>query len=1259
MNRRTVVAAQGAEWTAKALASTLLATLFTLALDAFPAAAAPGDIDTLIGGSGVGPAREVSMYGQMAARDNRVYIADQRVVRLVDLDTGEATIFAGTGAFGGHRGDGGPAELAEFTYLYDVALDAAGDVFVADGGGGRIRRIDAMTGIVSTVAGGDGCDLLEDGCSVLESFMQPSRLAIDSTGALYFVHGNSVFRIDAGSAQAVHVAGNGSPWFGGDGGPATLASLVPFELALDASDTLLIADAENGRIRRVDSITGIITTVAGNDDFYQEPSEGRLATDVNLAFPYALTPARDGGFLFYGRPNTLWRVDPISHTLLRVAGNGSPYTSGDGGSARDAGVGFTADLATNDASDIFLNSLNLIRRVSGETGTISTVAGTGDRLPNDDGRAASSIQLDEPRSIAVDARGNVLVADRRMVRRMDAITGTIETLAGGIEIGSTGDGGPARAARFRELGGIAVDASGNVYISDSEARRVRRIDAVTGIIETIAGAGQGGDGGPALTAQLSHPRGLALDRSGGLLIADPGARRVRRIDLATGLISTTAGGPQYGLPVDGALATVSPLLGPSAIDVAANGDVYLSDGTENWILRIGATTGTLSVVAIASRNLWSGYASGIAVTSSGFLYVPQPGLNQVARVDLERREVVRIAGGSTATPVPGFRFAGDGGPAIDARLNGPSAVALDTSGNLLVVDTYHARVRRIDAPPLCGDGVLGSGETCDDDNRVAGDCCSPTCQLESPATICRPASGLCDVAETCSGSSSACPPDVLAASGKSCLDDGNVCTSDVCDGAGTCMHPNNSVTCDDGRFCNGSDSCSGGTCSVHAGDPCEGGSECAGSCDELIDSCNAPAGSPCQDDGSVCSDDVCDGSGACIHPAAHGGVLCRAAAGDCDVAEACDGASPVCPGDAMKPATSVCRTSSGVCDVSELCTGSDAACPSDRVASASTVCREAAGECDVAEQCTGSGRTCPVDRRVAAGTSCGPDGLLCTEDVCDGISTGCTHRAGNAGVTCRAAEDVCDVAEICDGENASCPPDVRRPASAVCRPSSGVCDLAETCDGTRAPCPHDSGVADTDADGSCDAQDPCTNVGGARDFLSPPRSTVVLSKVHTDLDPANDGLKLTAFLVLPDGRLFAALRPHMHGARIVLEGDAGGHVLDVTLPPGVYSAATRYGWRPSGGGKAWTYLDRRAVPLRGIVKLTLTDRARASAPRQVKLGVSGKKGAYPVTPADLPLRAIITLGDASDAAAGLCGESSYESTSCAFNQAGSQMVCTR
>ena len=153
---------------------------------------------------------------------------------------------------------------------------------------------------------------------------------------------------------------------------------------------MLIADAENGRIRRVDSTTGIITTVAGNDDDEQEPSEGRLATDVNLNYPYALAAAADGGFLFYGRTNTLWHVHPVTGLLRRVAGNGSPYTSGDGGPATDAGVGFTAHLASNEAADVFLDGLGQIRRVSGETGIISTVAGTGDRLPEDDGRPATS-----------------------------------------------------------------------------------------------------------------------------------------------------------------------------------------------------------------------------------------------------------------------------------------------------------------------------------------------------------------------------------------------------------------------------------------------------------------------------------------------------------------------------------------------------------------------------------------------------------------------------------------------------------------------------------------------------------------------------------------------------------------------------------------------------------------------------------------------------------------------------------------------------
>jgi cysteine-rich repeat protein len=790
------------------------------------------------------------------------------------------------------------------------------------------------------------------------------------------------------------------------------------------------------------------------------------------------------------------------------------------------------------------------------------------------------------------------------------------------------------------------------------------------VLRTILGGADcndHGDGGPAVAAgMVAHAR-LALDPRGGLVFVDN--NHVRRIDLGTGIVQRIFGNDDLAFTPDGlpAAGSAANLVTSVGVDVAGN--VYVTEQESFRVRRIDALTGLLST--------------------------------------------------AIGTGVDGRNGAGDGGPATLAEISFPWSVVVTHTDRIYVAEGATSRIRVVASGPHCGDWTIDPGEGCDDGNLVGGDCCSPTCTLASTGSVCRASTGECDPAETCDGLSGLCPAAAFVASGAACTSDGNLCTDDVCNGAGACVHGNNTAPCNDNVFCNGADACSGGACRVHPGNPCSGGGECANSCDESRDTCNVVAGVPCSLDEKFCTDDVCDGNGACIHPPARAGETCRAVGGDCDVAEACDGVAPDCPPNAFGPPTVVCRasagecdradscsgtsaqcppdafapvgtactpdavtctadvcngggacthppgnagvvcrTAAGVCDVAEVCDGVAAACPADAFRDATVVCREAAGECDRADACSGASALCPANGFAPGGTSCTPDALPCTADVCDG-SGACTHPAGNVGVVCRTAADVCDVAERCDGASTSCPPDAFQPATVPCRAASGACDLAETCDGTRAGCPADGGVADTDTDGSCDAQDPCTNVGGDRDFLTSPRSSLVLTKVHTSPVPGDDGLKLSALFALPEGRSFAELRPHMHGVRIVLEGAGGARPLDATLPPGAYSAATRRGWQPSGSGKAWTYLDRRATPVNGIVKLVLTDRSRTTTPRQVKVVVTGKRGAYPVTPGDVPVQAIVTLGDATDATGGLCGESAYAADSCAFNGAGNQLVCTR
>jgi cysteine-rich repeat protein len=206
-----------------------------------------------------------------------------------------------------------------------------------------------------------------------------------------------------------------------------------------------------------------------------------------------------------------------------------------------------------------------------------------------------------------------------------------------------------------------------------------------------------------------------------------------------------------------------------------------------------------------------------------------------------------------------------------------------------------------DACDRCGNGTLEPGEVCDDGNTANGDGCSTACAIEP--------------CWSCTGLPSACAP---LPAGIACADDGNPCTDDLCDGNGNCGVPN-TAPCDDGLFCTGTDTCAGGSC-AHTGDPCTARPQCDDVCDEAQDQCVSPFGTPCADDGNPCTVDRCDGSGGCTHPAGNAGTECRADAGQCDVAEQCDGFNTACPPNAFEPNTTNCNDGS-VCTQTDRCNG--------------------------------------------------------------------------------------------------------------------------------------------------------------------------------------------------------------------------------------------------------------------------------------------------------------------------------------------------
>jgi len=589
---------------------------------------------------GVGWAIAVDQSGNVFFADY-----DYNLVLRLDRD-GILHRVAGTGAgFTGnggkpYAGDGGPATGGELAMPDGVAVDANGNVYIADLEHESIRKV--SNGIITTA---------------YENYNAPppglhiGGLAVDAAGNLYYEDSalNQIFKVTDGAASPV--AGNGTYGFSGDGGPATGAQLAfngANGIAVDAQGNLYIADPQNLRVRKVSN--GTITTFAGGGS----GGDGGPATEAQFSYPVGVALDRtgtvyiaDGGF-----------IRKVTNGVINtIAGGG---TNADDGPVASAQIG-PACIAVDAAGTVyFFDYSRRLRKIA--NGTITTLAGIGP--PPDPQTAIGALMA--PWGVAADPSGSLYIGEGSRIRkvshgmiftvagagagvavaadgslyianysRVDKVTnGVVSTVAGGDIIGYSGDGGPATNARLNAANSVAIGPSGDLYIGDSGNFCVRKVSG--GIITTVAGTGingDAGDGGPATNAQLEGVGGVAVNAAGDLYIADSG--RVRKV--ANGIITTVAGrSNESGFSGDGGPATSALLIGPAAVALDAAGNLYIAAG--NRIRKV---------------------ANGVITT---------------------------IAGNGSVGP------AGDGGPALQAELNQPVALAVDADGNIYVSDIGDNRV---------------------------------------------------------------------------------------------------------------------------------------------------------------------------------------------------------------------------------------------------------------------------------------------------------------------------------------------------------------------------------------------------------------------------------------------------------------------------------------------------------------------------------------------------------------------------------------
>ncbi|HEX2174078.1 MAG TPA: hypothetical protein VHL09_16725 [Dehalococcoidia bacterium] len=339
---------------------------------------------------------------------------------------------------------------------------------------------------------------------------------------------------DRESGIITTAVGTGEPGYAGNGGPAYLARLnQPFHCSQDRLGHLYIADTMNQCIRRVDAQSGLISTVAGTGQRGYSGDSGP-ATEATFNEPYGVLPDRDGHLFIVDRLNAvIRRVDAHTGIVTTFAGTGEKGSGGDGGPAHEAPLREPNAIDFDPTGNLYIADVadNRVRRVDAKTGIISTVAGTGRREFSGDGGPAAQASIEGARGVAFDAAGTLFICEREgsRVRRVDPQTGIIRTIAGTGRRGYAGDGGPALDATLNAPKWIHVGADGHLYLVDTENHCIRRIDRDSGRIDTIAGGHQGpdGDGGPATRAGLDRPHGCWVDAAGRLHIGDTNNHRVR------------------------------------------------------------------------------------------------------------------------------------------------------------------------------------------------------------------------------------------------------------------------------------------------------------------------------------------------------------------------------------------------------------------------------------------------------------------------------------------------------------------------------------------------------------------------------------------------------------------------------------------------------------------------------------------------------------------------------------------------------------